>query len=1073
MDKEFLAEYAKLNDDQRQAVDYIDGPLLVVAGPGTGKTQLLSLRVANILKSTDTKPTNILCLTYTNKAAINMKQRVVKLAGPEATKLPIKTFHSFASEVMNLYPDYFWNAARLSIAPDSVQLEIIKAIVSNLSLDNPLALKFAGQYTLLNDIRQAIGLAKEAGLTPAKLKAIIEVNLAYLGKIEKPLIELLEARLSVKNLDTLRSRVTALPKQPIDEQVYPLTSLSSVILESLDEAIAQDTDTDKTTNTGTWKKRWLQTEAGQKGLFIETRRNNWWLELANVYADYTDKMHERGFYDYADMLVEVIGVLEQNPEILAELQERFNYVLIDEFQDTNLAQLRLAHLIADHHSANGQPNLMVVGDDDQTIYKFSGAELNNMLSFKKRYITAKIIVLTRNYRSTQKVLDISKSVIEQAENRLVKQDKNLSKSLVAETPPKSGSSIRALSFASRELQFSMIARDIKKHYSTVRKLAVLARSHESLIKMAGILQQLDVPIRYERQSNILDHEIIKQVYLLANLLIALQEGDKSKCNELIHEIIRHPMWGIETKDLWELALANYSHPDWLKSLTASSNTAIRKIGEWLLWLAQEASNQPLAISLEYLIGLRSTESYTSPINHYFVSGQKQHAAKYLQGLSAIQLLRSQVHDFAKTSEPNLSDLVGYIEINKENKLIVADESPFVTGEQAIQLLTVYKAKGLEFDDVYVIDAVEDNWQPRAGTRRPPANLPLQPSGDDFDDYVRLMYVAMTRAKSNLTISSYHLDHTGKEVATSPIIQSAFEVEKITDSDQALLIEVLEENLRWPTLDGGQEKAMLKAKLETYVLNVTHLLNFLDLEKGGPQYFKERNLLRLPQVKSASMAYGTAIHNALETAQQQVNTSMLDLKAVDKALGSALVQEQLSASEFKRYERKGRQTLARLFNDYAYRLIPGSIAEQKFTDLHLGSAVLSGKLDRIDKLGDSLLIVDYKTGRPLSNFETKNKTEVLKAHKHKLQLIFYALLVSEHPSYSHYQDVSGQMIYVDAEQQKQLIRAYTPTDEDKQQLKRLIEVVYRRITTLDLPDISSYSHDLAGTIAFENDLLNKN
>ena len=164
MDKEFLAAYDELNDEQRQAVDALEGPVLVVAGPGTGKTQLLSTRVANILKSTDAKPANVLCLTYTNKAAINMKERIIRLAGPEGGKLPVKTFHSFAGEIMNLYPDYFWNAARLGVAPDSVQLEVIESIVSQLPLDNPLALKFAGQYTLLSDIKRAIGLAKDAGL---------------------------------------------------------------------------------------------------------------------------------------------------------------------------------------------------------------------------------------------------------------------------------------------------------------------------------------------------------------------------------------------------------------------------------------------------------------------------------------------------------------------------------------------------------------------------------------------------------------------------------------------------------------------------------------------------------------------------------------------------------------------------------------------------------------------------------------------------------------------------------------------------------------------------------------------
>ncbi len=1072
MHHEFEAEYAKLNEQQRKAVDNIEGPLLVLAGPGTGKTQLLSLRVANILRKTDTKPANILCLTYTNKAAINMKQRIIKLAGAEATKLPVKTFHSFASEVMNIYPDYFWNAAKLSVAPDSVQLEVIESIVKSLPLDNPLALKFAGQYTLLYDIRQAIGLAKDAGLTPTKLKSILEVNLAYLDEIEQPLIDILDERLSYKKLSELQTKISKLPIQPIDEYVYPLTSLSTVIIQSLDEAIKLDDGTDKTTNTGDWKKHWIQTEAGQKGMFIERRRNDWWLELSNIYENYLTRMHERGFYDYSDMIVEVIGALEQNPDILAELQERYNYVLIDEFQDTNLAQLRLAHLISDHHYANGQPNLMVVGDDDQTIYKFSGAELNNMLSFRKRYTSAEIIVLTKNYRSTQAVLDAAKTVIEQADNRLVKQDSTLTKDLIATIPISAKNRLRAYTYASRELQFSEIARDIKKNYTKEKSIAVLARNHESLIKIANILQQLNVPIRYERQTNILDHEIINQIYLLTELLLAIQNGHQDKSNELAHEVIRHPMWGISPTQLWQLALDNYTKSNWLESLLNSKIITIKNTGEWLLWLSQDSTTQPLSITLEHLLGLRSKDDFTSPINSYYIEGKDKQISEYLHGLSAIQLLRSQVHDFAKTSEPSLNDLVRYIEINKDNKIIIADESPFVTGEDAVQLLTVYKAKGLEFDDVYIIDAVEDNWQPRAGTRRPPANLPLQPAGDDLDDYVRLMYVAMTRARYNLTISSYYLNHVGKEVATSPIIQSSFDIKNVTEENEAKLVQVLTENLRWPSLDGGQEKAMLKAKLENYVLNVTHLLNFLDVEKGGPQYFKERNLLRLPQVKTTSMAYGTAIHSALETAQVLTNNGSNSTRKVNEDFTKALLAEQIPAGEIKRYDAKGKQTLSRLFNEYSYQFIKGNTPEQKLSDIRLGSAVLSGKLDRIDKSEDGIVIVDYKTGRPLSSFDTKNKTESLKAHKHKMQLIFYSLLAQEHPSYSQFQSISGQMVYVDAEDKRHLVKTYTPTQEDKLRLKQLIEAVYARITNLDLPDVKSYTQDLDGMIKFENDLLAK-
>jgi len=1070
MDKEFEASYKQLNDEQRQAVNTLEGPVLVAAGPGTGKTQLLSTRVANILKSTDTKPANVLCLTYTNKAAINMKERIIRLAGPEGSKLPVKTFHSFAGEIMNLYPDYFWNAARLSVAPDSVQLEIIESIVSQLPLNNPLALKFAGQYTLLSDIRRAIGLAKDAGLTPAKLRAIIEFNQAYLDEIEAPLVEILEARLSAKNLKALQAQIAALPQQSIDELVYPLISLSTVLLEGLDKAITADEDTGKTTNTGAWKKRWLQAEAGQKGLFNERRRNRWWLELADIYADYLEQMHERGFYDYADMLVEVITQMEQRPEVLADLQEHFNYVLIDEFQDTTPAQLRLAHLVADHHSLDGQPNLMVVGDDDQAIYKFSGAELNNMLGFKRRYPSATPIVLIKNYRSTQTVLDAAKRVIEQAENRLVSQDRSLNKDLVAANPPKDNGSIRALSYTSRELQLSQVARDIQTAYKPDKEIAILARGHDSLIKMAGILQLLGVPVRYEQQSNILEHGIVNQVYLAAQLLDAIQTGNSEASNTLIHQIIRHPMWGIAPDVLWQLAADNSRGGDWLQSLLTSQQPALKEIGDWFVWLASQAANQPLAITLEYMIGLRHTKSYSSPLKNYFVDGNAELANQYFHSLSAIQLLRALVHEFAKTNEPTLAELIRFIEINQVNGLVVADESPFITGNHAVQLLTVHKAKGLEFDAVYIIDAVEDNWQPRAGGRKPPANLPLQPAGDDLDDYVRLMYVALTRAKSSITLSAYHLDHAGKDVALSPIVQSAFDIQRVTETDKSKLVEVLEENLRWPDLSGGQEQAILQARLETYSLSVTHLINFLKLEKGGPSYFKERNLLQLPEAQSVHLAYGRAMHSAMETAQKLINKDTFKLAEVTADFSQALAAQQLAAAEYQRFNKQGEQALSRLFNDYGYRLPKGSLPEQDLRDIRIGSARLRGKLDRVDLSDDSVNIIDYKTGKPLSSFETKDKNSVLKAHNQKLQLVFYALLAGQHPAFSRYHNVTGQMVYLEAEDQKQLTRAFTPALSDIDRLKQLVAAVWQHIMKLDFPDVSHYQQDLGGISQFEQDLI---
>ncbi len=1074
MSSEYDAAYRQLNSEQRQAVDTIDGPLLVIAGPGTGKTQLLSTRVANILRATDTKAANVLCLTYTNKAAINMKERIIQLAGTEGARLPVKTFHSFAGELMNIYPDYFWNAARLSVAPDSVQLEIIESILVQLPLDHPLALKFAGQYTLISEIRRAIGLAKEAGLTPAKLRAIIDYNLAYIDVIEPKLANLLEPRLTAQQVSTLQAAIPKLPDQSIDEFVYPLLSLSTVIKESFNEATEQDLDTAKHTHVSLWKKRWYQVEGNAGGMLAERRRNTWWRELADIYESYLNLMHERGFYDYADMIVEVNTQLEARPDMLADVQERFNYVLIDEFQDTTPAQLRLAHLVADHHTLDGQPNLMVVGDDDQAIYKFSGAELNNMLGFSRRYQSARTIILKKNYRSSQLILDGATRIIEQADNRMVNVRHDLRKELLAVRDNSSASSqIQALSYASRELQFSRVVEQIAKSYAPSRSIAVLARNNESLVKMAGMLDQAGVPIRYEQSHNILELDIIQQIYLLCQTLLAIQSGDKAHSNALLHQIIRHPQWGFNPELLWQLAVENFITQDWYGCLIVHEDEQLRTFGRWLGWLASEAEEQPLAVILEYLIGLRHTKNYQSPMKQYYLSGDEERISTYFQSLSAVQLLRSLVHEFGASPIPSLKDLVRFIDIHTTNNLIVADESPFITGHQAVQLLTVHKAKGLEFDDVYIIDAIEDNWRPRAGNRKPPANLPLQPVGDDINDYVRLLYVAATRAKNNLTITSYYLDHVGKQVATSSIIQTAFSIEQVTETREAVLTAVLEANLHWPVMEKGLESALLQAKLEHYSLSVTHLLNFINISKGGPRYFKERNLLLLPEAKSPNLGYGTAVHSAMEFAQKQTNLGNFSIAQTTEVFTNALELQQLTQGEYLRFKRQGEQLIKTLFNEYGYSLIKGSLPEQDIRDIRLGNARIRGKLDRIDLTEENMIIVDYKTGKPLPRFDTKDATIIEKAYNHKLQLIFYAILASEYPRFTNDMSISGQMVYVEADEPNKLIRSYTPSPNEISDLKKLIQIVFGHIIELDFPDISGYSQDYEGSQLFITDLLKEN
>lgn len=1064
----FDKEYKRLNQAQKIAVDNIDGPLLVLAGPGTGKTQILAMRVANIIKRTDTSPESILCLTFTNKAAVNMKDRIINLTRGAGSKTVVKTFHSFAAEIMNSYPDNFWNHANLSIAPETVQLDVIESVLEKLPLDNPLSLKFAGQYTLTAEIQNAINLAKDAGLTPEKLTNIIEANLKYLNIIEPQIVEIFKNRLTVKTIDEYVNKIYRLPKQKNTIFNYPLLPLNQVLLEKITSAVKTDKDHSNTKRTSALKHQLVQLINGGYGMHKEKALNAWWRELAQVYRQYRDIMHGRGYYDYADMLVEVITQLESSPSILADIQERFLYVLVDEFQDSNPAQLRFAQLISEHYTAEGKPNLMVVGDDDQSIYKFNGAELSNTLNFKRQYPSARIVVLQENYRSSQFILDVSKKVIELTENRLVNQIEGISKDLLAINDYKS--IVAFLSYNSREEQIDDMSEKVKKSFIQGKNIAVLARNHDSLVKMVAALDQIGVPISYERRSNVLEHEVVVQTYLIIKLCDAILHGNKELVNQLTHQIIRHPVWGIAPRALWQLARSNFNKPDWLNSLMKSSEKTLSNLSEWFLWLAQESTRQPLAVIIEHVIGLRKSDFFASPIKNYFTK-DKDNLAIYFTGLSAIQLLRALVKDFSKNPQPNLSDFIRFMEVNINNNKIIADESPFVTGDKSVKLLSVHKAKGLEFDQVYIIDAVEKNWQPKRGTKKPPLNLPLQPVGDDNDDYVRLMYVAMTRAKQDLFISGYRTDHAGNETALTPMLTANFNIEKIPPRNQKSMIKILETSLHWPDLQKASEKEILKARLETYNLSVTDLINFLDVTKGGPRYFKEKNLLRLPEVKNPHMAHGTAMHAAMEHAQILTNRGKFDLNKVMEKYQSALSDEYLSVSEFNRFLPQGKSNLKRLFSDYGYELSAGSKPEQKFVDIALGGARLSGKLDRIDENAETMVVVDYKTGKGLSSLRTVDKSKQIQVWKYKLQLTFYQLLLQNSGRLKNNKNYEGKMVFLEASDQKYLELAYSPSSEDLQTLTRLIQVVWEKIMSLDFTDMSEYSKDYPGIEDFQRKLLN--
>lgn len=1062
--EKFEEQYKRLNKAQKQAVNTIDGPVLVIAGPGTGKTQLLSMRAANILKNTDADPKNILCLTFTNKAAANMRERLNQLIGPSSRGIKVKTFHSFATEVMNEYPDYFWHGARLSTAPDAVQDDIIQTILSGLPLDNPLSSTFFGSYTALHDVKQALKLAKEAGLTPDELRKVIKQNLEYIDKIESKLIDLLSPSLSSKNLPKLLKDISKLPEQKTSQKL--ILPLNEVLYDSLEQAVTQDEPTGRTKQTGKWKTRWIQTVAGKKGMFSERKRNEWWLHVADAYEMYRQHLHQRGYYDYSDMLIEVIEQLNKEPGMLADLQERYWYVMIDEFQDTNAAQLRLAHLITDHYSANNKPNFMAVGDDDQSIFAFNGAELNNVLSFTRSYPDAKLIVLKDNYRSNQDIIKLAESIIDQAEDRLVNRDKSLTKHLLAKNPPKKQAKIIHKSYPTREHQYYELAKDICKLWqSGERDVAILARKHDSLVQLANILTSMKVPINYERQNNILEQEAAAQVNLIASIAVAIAEGDKQSVDIGISKLVRQPMWQVSPKSLWQLATDNYSKPDWLKTLLDSRDEKLQALGNWLTWLARISETQPLPLIMEYIVGLEEGQYLRSPLRDYYLKAD-QLSANYLEAISSLRILLNVAQEFA-AQNPHLSDYVRFVDLHLTTGRVIANESWFTSGSQAVQLLTVHKAKGLEFEHVFIVDAIEPMWRPRVSGRKSPANLLLQSYGESEDDYVRLLYVAATRAKRSLIASSYFDDDQGNTVLPTPLLSHV--KSETVENPKSNPIEVLENNIRWPNLNTHDEKALLKDTLENFELSPTALINFLDISEAGPISFKERNLLRLPRLHSPEGKYGTAIHAALETAQRLINTRKLEIDTVFDRFDASLDESNLLPNDNMRYKTRGHKLLTDLLKGNEDFLQKGSLAEQRISDIFIGKAKIKGTIDRIDFNDSKLIIGDYKTGSPLSSFDTKDKNKSLKAWRHKTQLLFYTLLVQNSPRFSQ-TDISTQMIYVESDNMAQIKLQFNPSPEELARLKNLIQKVWQHVQALDFPDVSKYPQTIEGIVQFEDDLL---
>lgn len=1082
--------FSELNPAQKKAVETTEGPVMVIAGPGSGKTQILALRVANILKknSETVSPGNILCLTYTESGAYNMRKRLIEFIGKDAYKVTINTFHGFGSEIISRYSEYFYDGASFLPADDVTQREVLSGIFNDLDRDNPLASKHGSEFNHLVPALKIIEQLKKAGLTPEKFKRVLELNKKAMEFADPIIGEVFTGRLSKSVFPQVAKVISELKKYKSEPLPNNRRSYIEYLADSLEDALAHAQAENKTAPLSDWKETWLKTGEDEQKHLIDWLNMPKHEALADIYESYVAKMYEAGYYDFDDMILETISKLESNSDFRLNLQERYQYILVDEFQDTNDAQMRLLNLLTDHPVHEGNPNIMVVGDDDQAIFKFQGAEISNILDFKKLYPKAATIVLTENYRSTQKILDLSRHIIKKGINRLEKIDEAISKELVAANKKLEAGHEHMKEFETPDAERRWVVAEIKKLIKSGAKaneIAIIARRHRDLEAIVPYLNHEQIPAVYERQQNVLKDAHILQLVTMAKYIASLMKDPRGN-EDLLPEILSYPFWNIPRGEVWELAVKaqdNRKIP-WLGHMR-NAGGRFAEIAEFFLKIAGDSQYQTAEEILHELIG--GPDMFSPYRSYYFGDEQRtKNWSEYYRRLTSLRSFINALRHYHQGRYVSVPEMLEFVRVREENDMPIYNTSQFANAEHAINLLSAHKAKGLEFEAVFVINCQESIWakSKSRGTSLIPNNLPITPDNDGTDDQIRLFFVAITRAKRFLYLTSYQTDENTKPstrlsfITHGEGVPEAFKPEKVAleDAPEAV-ISALEQQL-YSIHDKpftADEKAILKPVLERYRLSVTHLQNFLNVEKGGPVEFFEKNLLRFPTPKIPSGSYGTAVHDTLTQAHAYLKTegSLAETEKVLEWFEKHLSEKGLNEREFQKYLKSGRKELERFYEARKSDLDPKDLMDLDFGNqgVVVGKAELSGKIDWAKIDGGKMIVADFKTGDPFDRWDTSESPyKKIKAWQYKLQLIFYKILVENSKDYSKFKVEEGRIEFIEPKGKKIISLPLQITDEDVDRVSRLIKIVHEKIINLDFPDISKYSKDIKGILAFEEDLL---
>jgi DNA helicase-2/ATP-dependent DNA helicase PcrA len=1017
LQQHFQEEYHKLNPQQRLAVDTIEGPVMVIAGPGTGKTQILAARIGKILLDTDVFPQNILCLTYTDAGTIAMRRRLQSFVGPDAYKVHIHTFHSFCNDIIQENLPLF---EKTSLDPISEleRIQFFKTLIDSFPKNHPLKRYRGDVYFEMNNLKNLFSTMKREGWTPEFIQESID-----------------------RYLEALPAR---------------------------DEYIAKRATKD-------FKKGEVRTDKIEE----EKERMDKLRAAVNEFTPFQQLMRDRNRYDFDDMINWVIRAFEENKPLLSAYQERYQYILVDEYQDTSGTQNRLVSLLI---SFWDQPNIFVVGDDDQSIYRFQGANVENMLDFAQQYEKDLLtVVLTHNYRSTQPILDISRTLIDRNEERLVRQIPGLSKHLVSSHPLVSRLHFppRILEYLSPRQEMTDITLQVQKLLGegvAPGKIAIIYKENKYGEELARFLRLKQVPVYSRRSLNLFEIPLAQKIILLLRYLAAEHDAPYGG-DEMLFEILHFDFFSIAPIEIAKLSvevaerqfsdqrtsirrlLYEKAHRPARDLFDSGLPEGMKKASEVLEKLIGDLPNSTLQSLFEYCI------RDTGILSYIMESPDK---IRHMQVLTALfDFIKEESH---RDPDLNVETLIQMIDLMKANSIPL----PLVEvsgSEKAVSLLTAHGSKGLEFEYVFFSGANASTWEkkrkPGSGYKYPDTLFPSRagsgPAGaerasaaktSDEEELRRLFYVALTRVQQHLSISYARYRPDGKELEPSVFIAEILEqhilpVEKITIPEETLAsFDALPfSEIIAPEIQVG-EADFISRMLEKFVMNVTALNNYLNC----PLEFYYRNLVRIPSPKNEATEFGSAVHFAL----QKLFEKMKAHTAEQFPLQDELLQdfqwymhrhrEIFTREAFARRMEYGLEVLGNYYNKYLYQWNKIVAVERNIRNVIVRGVPLKGKLDKLEFDGKEVNVVDYKTGDVEKAKEklTPPNAKIPNGGDYWRQGVFYKILVDGYEQ-KDWKVTSTEFDFVEPDRKKEYRKIkILITPEDISTVTQQISTVWQKI-----------------------------